>query len=69
MLHNISFRHELKQAKESISKAPKNAHSVKGLGETEPDPSETYTFPDGVMVPYGKPTKSKIKNTSLLYNE
>lgn len=65
----VLYRHELKQAKETIVKPPKNAHSVKGIGETEPDPNETYTFPDGVLVPYGKPCKSKVKNTSLMYNE
>ncbi|ODN00092.1 Poly [ADP-ribose] polymerase 1 [Orchesella cincta] len=62
--------HELKQAKDTISKPPKPNHSVKGLGQTEPDPKETHTFSDGVMVPYGKPVTSKAaQNSALLYNE
>jgi len=68
---NMKFlgRHELKSAKESLTTAPKNCHSVKGLGQTAPDPSESVTLPDGVEVPLGKPVKTKVKQADLLYNE
>lgn len=64
----LILRYELKQAKD-IVKPPKEMHSVKGLGQTVPDPKEVFTFPDGVKVPYGKPTKSTSRDTALLYNE
>jgi len=64
----IFRRHELKHA-EDIVKPPNQKHSVKGLGETEPDPEEVHTSSDGVLVPYGKPVESKKSNSSLLYNE
>ncbi|XP_054169146.1 poly [ADP-ribose] polymerase 1-like [Oppia nitens] len=58
---------ELKDAKD-VKKLPKGKHSVKGIGETEPDPNEIHVLPDGLKVPLGKGVKAKDK-TSLLYNE
>lgn len=66
--NRTNYRHELKTSKESLTKAPKGCHSVKGCGETEPDPAETITLPDGVEVPLGKPKKITTKS-DLLYNE
>ncbi|KAJ3607121.1 hypothetical protein NHX12_026635 [Muraenolepis orangiensis] len=59
--------HELKKAAH-ITKVPKGKHSVKGVGRSAPDPSETATL-DGVHVPIGKGCNTNIEDTSLLYNE
>lgn len=59
--------HELKKASH-ITKLPKGKHSVKGLGRTAPDPSDTFTL-NGVQVPLGKGVQTNIDDTSLLYNE
>ncbi|XP_045512835.1 poly [ADP-ribose] polymerase isoform X2 [Pieris brassicae] len=56
-----------KQA-EYITKLPAGAHSVWGMGQTEPDPSQNKILDDGVIVPLGKSVQKKEK-TSLLYNE
>lgn len=40
-----------------------------GLGGTFPNPEQSLTMPDGVIVPYGKLVKSQEKDLSLLYNE
>ena len=60
--------HELSRS-EFISKLPDGKHSCKGLGRTAPDPKETVTKEDGLLVPMGKSTPSGVANTSLLYNE
>jgi len=60
--------HELLQA-DHITKLPAGKHSCKGLGGTGPDPSSTKTLPDGVQVPLGKPIKTGVDKSSLLYNE
>ncbi|KHJ46115.1 Poly(ADP-ribose) polymerase catalytic domain protein [Trichuris suis] len=59
---------ELKNAK-YLEKLPTGKHSVKGIGETMPDPAEQETTDDGVVIPLGKPVASNVKKTSLLYNE
>lgn len=61
--------HELVNAKESLTKAPKEKHSVKGVGQTQPNPKSKYILPGNVEVPYGKPQKYLGKQSSLLYNE
>jgi len=61
--------HQLKRAKETLSKAPDGHHSVQGCGKTQPDPKETITLPDGVQVPTGKPINIDVKGGDLLYNE
>ncbi|XP_021955336.1 poly [ADP-ribose] polymerase [Folsomia candida] len=61
--------HELKRANDNLCKAPKNFQSVKGCGQTHPNPAESVTLPSGVEVPLGKPIPSSIKNSDLLYNE
>eukprot|EP00094_Tigriopus_californicus_P008027 TCALIF_07727-PA protein Name:"Similar to Parp1 Poly [ADP-ribose] polymerase 1 (Rattus norvegicus)" AED:0.26 eAED:0.26 QI:26/1/1/1/1/1/8/253/558 len=52
-----------------IEKLPDGKHSTKGVGKTEPDPTQFEEI-DGAKVPTGKgvPAKSKA-NTTLLYNE
>ncbi|KAK7863506.1 hypothetical protein R5R35_009060 [Gryllus longicercus] len=57
-------------AADYIEKLPKNHHSCKGLGRTEPDPKAAVVRPDGVEIPLGKgvPVK-KGNNLSLYYNE
>ena len=42
---------------------------VSGIGMTCPDPKETYTTPDGVVIPLGPGTNSNCGYSSLLYNE
>lgn len=60
---------EYKQA-HYVTKLPANKHSTKGVGRTQPDPSEAYVRPDGVEIPLGKGTVQDPKlQTSLLYNE
>ena len=44
-------------------------HSTKGVGRTQPDPAETVTLPDGVVVPLGKATRTPRTDTVLEYNE
>uniref|UniRef100_A0A914E036 Poly [ADP-ribose] polymerase n=1 Tax=Acrobeloides nanus TaxID=290746 RepID=A0A914E036_9BILA len=53
-------------------KLPDGKHSVRGLGEIGPDPSEFKTSDDGCLVPCGKPIElkeHKEKGCSLNYNE
>lgn len=52
-----------------VTKLPKNKHSVKGIGRTEPDPKESYIREDGVEIPLGKGKVLDSKPSSLLYNE
>jgi poly [ADP-ribose] polymerase len=61
-------RHECKGA-EYIEKLPKNKHSTKGLGRTEPDPKSSVLRKDGVEVPVGKGVSTARNDVSLLYNE
>jgi hypothetical protein len=62
------FRHECKGA-EYIEKLPKNKHSTKCLGWTEPDPKSSVQRKDGVEVPVGKGVSTARNDVSLLYNE
>lgn len=59
---------ELKNA-EMITQLPKGKHSVKGLGQTYPNPIEAVTLNDGVELPMGKPVCDLDIESSLLYNE
>jgi len=59
---------ELKQAK-SIVTVPRGSHSVKGLGTTMPNPKDTIQWEKDIAVPLGKGVPSKVKDTTLLYNE
>ncbi|XP_021365761.1 poly [ADP-ribose] polymerase 1-like isoform X2 [Mizuhopecten yessoensis] len=52
-----------------IDKLPKGKHSCKGIGMTCPDPSGSYTLPDGSVIPMGKGVSSTQGRSSLLYNE
>ena len=62
-------RYELTEAK-SITRLPKDFHSVKGCGKTEPKAEDAIVADDGVEIPLGRPTDSSVKkNTTLLYNE
>lgn len=54
---------------EFVSKLPSGKHSTKGMGRTAPDPSDTVTLEDGVIVPLGKGKPTSVTHTSLLYNE
>ncbi|KAK6108650.1 Poly(ADP-ribose) polymerase catalytic domain family protein [Brugia pahangi] len=53
----------------SIIKPDKGKHSVKGLGQTIPDPNEYFVTEDGVTIPMGKPIDTKRQDLTLLYNE
>uniref|UniRef100_A0A5S6QUU3 Poly [ADP-ribose] polymerase n=1 Tax=Trichuris muris TaxID=70415 RepID=A0A5S6QUU3_TRIMR len=59
---------ELKKAK-CIEKLPSGKHSVKGIGASMPNPVEQETTNEGVVIPLGKPVPSKVKDTTLMYNE
>ncbi|GKU86868.1 hypothetical protein SLEP1_g1339 [Rubroshorea leprosula] len=50
------------------NKLPDGKLSTKGVGATEPDPSEAKTLDDGVIVPLGK-SKEQQRQGTLLYNE
>ncbi|GLH03003.1 Poly [ADP-ribose] polymerase [Gryllus bimaculatus] len=69
LFHYMSNMYE-RHAADYIEKLPKNHHSCKGLGRTEPDPKAAVVRPDGVEIPLGKgvPVK-KGNNLSLYYNE
>lgn len=63
---------ELLSADYSADKLPSDCHSVKGMGKIAPDPSETFTMPDGVVVPFGKSSETGVINPrgyTLNYNE
>lgn len=60
--------YELTQA-EYMDKAPQGFDSTKGCGKTAPDPRQSVTTPDGVLVPLGTPANTGVSPTSLLYNE
>lgn len=51
-----------------IEKLESEYLSVKGVGNSHPNPAETLILSDGVKVPLGKLKKNKTKS-SLLYNE
>jgi poly [ADP-ribose] polymerase len=61
-------RYERKSA-DYIQKLPKDKHSTKGLGRTEPDPEGSVLREDGVEVPAGKGVSAGYNDASLLYNE
>lgn len=52
-----------------VTQLPKDKHSVKGVGKTCPNPSESHTRADGVEIPLGKPVTDAALKSSLLYNE
>ncbi|XP_065898100.1 poly [ADP-ribose] polymerase 1-like isoform X2 [Dysidea avara] len=54
---------------ENVTKLPQGKHSVKGLGNTQPDPAGTRILDGGVEVPMGTSSSSSVSGTSLLYNE
>ena len=61
-------RHELTAA-DYISSLPKGKHSTKGVGMTNPDPKDSFTCPDGTIIPLGKGCPATTGYSSLLYNE
>ena len=52
-----------------IEKLPKDKHSTKGIGKTQPNPAEFHTRKDGVVIPLGTPYIDTQLKTDLLYNE
>ncbi|XP_078440531.1 poly(ADP-ribose) polymerase 2 [Wolffia australiana] len=60
--------HELKKAT-YVEQPPEGKMSTKGLGKTAPDKSEFVIWRDQVVVPCGKPVRSSIRASELLYNE
>ena len=67
--------HQLYQAS-NIVNLPPGKHSVKGIGQTVPDPLHVHTRPDGVVIPFGKPTRYNnnttqhysVTNTTQVFN-
>lgn len=64
----IPYRYERTRA-DYIEKLPKGKHSCKGVGKSEPDPTESVTINDGVEIPLGKGITDVDKDSTLLYNE
>lgn len=56
-------------AKENITDLPPGFHSVKGVGQTYPDPMQSAFTTDGVEIPFGKPLVDLSVSSTLLYNE
>ncbi|OTF81933.1 hypothetical protein BLA29_003361 [Euroglyphus maynei] len=57
---------------EYIKELPENYQSVKGIGQSHPNPKEMVITKDGVKIPLGKMiqnTKPDNQHLSLLYNE
>lgn len=52
-----------------VEKLAQGKHSVKGIGQTFPDPNYVHKREDGVEIPYGKPVKDPSVKSALLYNE
>lgn len=52
-----------------VTKLPADKHSTKGVGKTGPDPEESHTRSDGVIVPLGRPKTDASSKSTLLYNE
>ncbi|KAB5579650.1 hypothetical protein PHYPO_G00197420 [Pangasianodon hypophthalmus] len=62
---------ELLDANYDADKLPSGKHSIKGLGQTAPDPKNSTTL-DGVMVPLGPGVRTGVGHSggyTLLYNE
>lgn len=60
---------ELNQAK-NIVQPPPGKNSVKGVGQTQPDPQLNHVRPDGVIIPLGKPLIGGQRGYGALnYNE
>lgn len=53
----------------NITTLPTGFHSVKGVGQTYPDPMQSAFTPDFVEIPFGTPTVDLSLSSSLLYNE
>jgi poly [ADP-ribose] polymerase len=60
---------ELLQSDYNADRLPANAHSTKGVGRTQPDPSGAVVLPDGVKVPCGKVQDVQVPGSALQYNE
>ncbi|KAL0712179.1 hypothetical protein Bca4012_019157 [Brassica carinata] len=60
---------ELLNSDYNADKLPPGKLSTKGVGRTAPNPSESKTLEDGVVVPLGKPVDHSSSKGSLLYNE
>lgn len=54
---------------EMITELPKGKHSVKGMGQSYPNPVESLILSDGVEVPLGRAVHDLGMDSSLLYNE
>ena len=52
-----------------MEKLPKGKHSTKGLGKTAPEKLEFVQWRDQIVVPCGKPVRSDVRASELLYNE
>lgn len=52
-----------------VTQLPKDKHSTKGVGKTQPDAAEQHVRKDGVIVPMGRPKTDNNLKSSLLYNE
>ncbi|CAG2112917.1 unnamed protein product, partial [Medioppia subpectinata] len=59
---------DLMIAKPDVVSPPDGYHSVKGVGQTQPDPMKDHVMSNGTRVPSGPTVKSDQK-CSLLYNE
>lgn len=60
---------ELLQADYNASQLPPGAHSTKGVGRTQPQPSGAVVLADGVRVPCGPAVDVDVPGAALQYNE
>lgn len=67
----LFFRHEKTKddSRLSAKSLPKNKHSVKGVGKTQPDDTQAVYIHESVEVPLGKPIINVNAKTPLQYNE
>uniref|UniRef100_H2Y863 Poly [ADP-ribose] polymerase n=1 Tax=Ciona savignyi TaxID=51511 RepID=H2Y863_CIOSA len=67
---SLGNTNELLQADYNGDRLPAGKHSVKGVGKTQPNPSENKTIDNAVTVPCGSPVFTEsAKDSALLYNE
>lgn len=52
-----------------VTELPIDKNSVKGVGQTYPNPQGMFTRSDGVIIPSGTPVTDQGINSTLLYNE
>merc|ERR1712113_1199437 len=55
--------------KPTASKLPSGCNSTRGLGAIGPEPRDSVTLPDGVVVPLGRICRRSLPGGTLQHNE